>query len=149
MFFILSLETVKYASYFRIFRYQRGDMMLTLKRIFLASGILCVIGILGWTIWYSAIVRPKLVGKPVMRYNTKPQITADDKVDTAVGKKSQIGKNTQEDGTAETHKHPVREGTENATLSSTQKESDQQAHSSETHQHSEEELAKWEQEKKS
>ena len=81
-----------------------------------------------------------------MRYNTESQITTDDTSGAAAVKTSQIEKNTQEDNTTETHKHPEvvshpeREGAENA--SPTQKESDQQTHPSETHQHSEEEWAK-------
>jgi len=99
--------------------------MFTWKRLFLSLGFLFLTAIMGWTTWYFAIVRPKLIAEPVIRYNTKSQITEDDRVDTA-GEKSQISKNA----TAETHKdlkdrsQSVREGNKNATASLTQKESD-------------------------
>ncbi|MDE0482638.1 MAG: hypothetical protein OXI67_08690 [Candidatus Poribacteria bacterium] len=104
--------------------------MFTWKRLFLSLGFLFLIVIIGWTTWYFTIVRPKLIGNPIVLYNTKPQITAADRVNAAVTEKSQIRKNTQENGTAETHKPPkvrsqfVREGNKNATASLTQKESD-------------------------
>lgn len=82
-----------------------------------------------------------------MRYNTKSQITTDDKSESAVLEKTQIGKNTQEDGPAETHKHPKvvspskHEGSENETSSpSKQNEANQHSHSSGTYPYSEEEL---------
>ena len=80
--------------------------MFTWKKIFLASGISCVIGILGWAIWYSAIVRPKLIGDPSMLYNTKSQIITDDTSDAASVETSQGQKLSQEeddDDTTDTH----------------------------------------------
>ena len=71
--------------------------MFTWKKIFLASGISCVIGILGWAIWYSAIVRPKLIGDPSMLYNTKSQIITDDTSDAASVETSQGQKLSQEE----------------------------------------------------
>ncbi len=100
--------------------------MFTWKRLFLSLGFLFLTVIIGWATWYFTIVRPKLIAEPIIRYNTKPQITAADRVDAAAGEKSQIKKN----GTAETHKdlkdrsQSVREGNKNATASLTQKESD-------------------------
>lgn len=104
----------------------RGNRMFTWKRLFFSLGFLLFIVTIGWTIWYFTIVRPKLIAEPIIRYNTKPQITAVDRVDASAGEKSHIKKN----GTAETHKdlkvrsQSVREGNKNATASSTQKELD-------------------------
>ena len=81
--------------------------MFTWKKIFLASGISCVIGILGWAIWYSAIVRPKLIARTrLCCYNTKSQIITDDTSDAASVETSQGQKLSQEeddDDTTDTH----------------------------------------------
>ena len=80
--------------------------MLTWKRFFLASCILCVTVIMGWTIWYFAIVRPKLIGDPITLYNTKSQIITDDTSDAASVETSQGQKLSQEeddDDTTDTH----------------------------------------------
>ncbi len=122
--------------------------MFTWKRLFLSLGSLFMIVIIGWAIWYFAIVRPKLMIEPVVRYNTESQITMDDTSDAAVAGKSHIKKNIQEDNTVQTHKDPKvvsqpgHEGSENAAASPTQKAANQHAHSSETHQHNDEEWAK-------
>ena len=122
--------------------------MFTWKRLFLSLGFLFLIVIIGWTTWYFTIVRPKLIGEPITLYNTKSQITADDTSDTAVIERSHIEKNTQEDGTTETHKdlksinQSVREGAETAAASPTQEGTNQHAHAAGTHSHSEEEWAK-------
>lgn len=71
--------------------------MFTWKKIFLASGISCVIGILGWAIWYSAIVRPKLIAEPVMRYNIESQTTMENTSDAASVETSQGQKISQEE----------------------------------------------------
>ena len=123
--------------------------MFTWKRLIIGSTFLVLLVIIGWTTWYFSVIYPKLTGKPVTIYNTKSQITTENTSDAASVEKSQREKNTQEDYTVETHKHPEivshpeREGAENAAASPTQKESDQHAHSSETHQRSEEELTEW------
>ena len=104
--------------------------MFTPKRLFFSLGFLFLTVIIGWTTWNFIIVRPKLIGNPIVRYNTESQITTNDTVDAAVIEKSQIGKNIKEHDTSETHKEPkvmsqsVREENKNTTASSTQKESD-------------------------
>ena len=122
--------------------------MFTWKRLFFSFGFLFFIVIIGWTTWYFTIVRPKLITEPVIRYNTESHITTDDTSNTAVSGKSHIKKDTPENNTVQTHKHPEnvsqskREGSKNIASSPAQKESDQQAHSSETHLHNDEEWAK-------
>lgn len=125
--------------------------MFTWKRLFLSLGFLFLIVIIGWTTWYFSIVRPKLIGNPIVLYNTKPQITAADKVDAAVTEKSQIRKNTQENGAAETHKsskvrsQSMHEENKNTTASPTQKEPDKDTdhpHKSNDKELTDEELAK-------
>ena len=122
--------------------------MFTWKRIFLSLGFLFLVVIIGWTTWYFVIVQPKLIAEPVIRYNTKSQITTDEKSDAADAGKSHIAKNTQEDNTVQIHKDPKvvsqskREGSEKAASSPTQKAANQHAHPSETHQHNDEEWAK-------
>ena len=125
----------------------RGDLMFTRKHIILGLVLSFLTVIIGWTTWYFVIVRPKLIAEPIIRYNTKSQITTDDKVNTAAGEKSQIRKI----GTAGTHKSPkvrsqsVREGNKNTTASSTQKEPDKyidHPHKSNDKELTAEELAK-------
>lgn len=122
--------------------------MFTWKRLFFSLGSLFMIVIIGWAAWYFAIVRHKLITEPIIRYNTESQITMDDTSDAAVAGKSHIKKNIQEDNTVQTHKDPrvvsqsKREGSEKAASSPTQKAANQHAHSSETHQHNDEEWAK-------
>ncbi len=84
---------------------RRGDIMLTWKRIFLASSILCVTVIIGWTTWYLCIVRPQLVEKPAIKINAKNTRTVDDTPDVTTAKTSQGQKFSQEDDdtTADTH----------------------------------------------
>lgn len=125
----------------------RGDLMFTRKHIILGLILSFLTVIIGWTTWYFVIVRPKLIAEPIIWYNTKSQITTDDKVNTAAGEKSQIRKI----GTAGTHKSPkvrsqsVREGNKNTTASSTQKEPDKYTdhpHKSNDKELTAEELAK-------
>ena len=122
--------------------------MFTWKRLFFSLGFLFLTVIIGWATWYFTIVRPKLIAEPVMRYNTESQTTMENTSDAAVAGKSHIKKDTQEDNTVQTHKHPEnvsqskREGSKNIASSPAQKESDQQAHSSKTHPHNDEEWAK-------
>ena len=72
--------------------------MFTWKKIFLASGISCVIGILGWAIWYSAIVRPKLIARTgLCCYNTESQTTMENTSDAASVETSQGQKISQEE----------------------------------------------------
>ena len=72
--------------------------MFTWKKIFLASGISCVIGILGWAIWYSAIVRPKLIAETgLCVYNTESQTTMENTSDAASVETSQGQKISQEE----------------------------------------------------
>ena len=87
--------------------------MLTWKRFFLASCILCVTVIMGWTTWYFVIVRPKLIGDPITLYNTKPQITRDDTSDVATVETSQGQKISQEDDDDTTDTHAESEGSVN------------------------------------
>jgi len=80
--------------------------MFTWKRLFLSLGFLFLTVIIGWAIWYSAIVRPKLIAEPVMRYNTESQTTMENTSDAASVETSQGQKISQEeddDDTTDTH----------------------------------------------
>ena len=89
--------------------------MFTWKRFFLASCILCVIVIIGWTTWYFTIVHPKLIRESAMQYNynTESRIAANDTPDAASVETSQGPKISQEEGET-VDKHPEGEGPENA-----------------------------------
>lgn len=79
--------------------------MLTWKRIFLASCILCLTVIMGWTTWYFFVVRPKSTVKPAIKvFNTKNVSTMTDTPDAASIETSQGQKLSQEDDdTTDTH----------------------------------------------
>ncbi len=59
-------------------------------------GILAIVVVLGWTTWYFAIVHPKLIAEPIIRYNTESQIAADNTPDATSVKTSQGQKISQE-----------------------------------------------------
>ena len=83
---------------------QRGDIMLTWKRFFLASCILCVTVIMGWTIWYLCVVHPQSNVKPTIKaFNTKNARTAEDTPDDASVETSQEQKISQEGETVDRH----------------------------------------------
>jgi len=86
--------------------------MFTWKRLFLSLGFLFLIIIIGWTTWYFAVVRPKLIAEPIKRYNTESQITTDDTSDTGTVETSQEQKISQEKGET-VNRHAEGEGTEN------------------------------------
>lgn len=80
--------------------------MFTWKRLFLSLGFLFLVIIIGWTTWYYAIVRPKLIAEPIILYNTKSQTTMENTSDAASVETSQGQKISQEeddDDTTDTH----------------------------------------------
>ncbi|MDE0482639.1 MAG: hypothetical protein OXI67_08695 [Candidatus Poribacteria bacterium] len=120
--------------------------MFTWKRLFFSLGFLFFVVIIGWTTWYITIVRPKIISEPVVIYNVKEPKAAKKTTDTLVVKSSEKKNNIQADGdtnkpqNGESQSKVVKEKNDSV---ETKQKLDQNKHSSETHQHSKEDLARW------
>lgn len=120
--------------------------MFTWKRIFLSIGSLFFIVIIGGTTWYITVVRPKIISEPVVTYNVKEPKAAKKTTDSLVVKTSekknkiQADDDTNKPQNSESQSKFVKEKNDSVV---TKQKSDQNKHSSETHQHSKEDLARW------
>lgn len=87
--------------------------MFTWKRLFLRLVFLFLFIVIGWTTWYFAIVRPKLLDNPITVYNSDSHAKSDNTSDAETVNTFQGKKISQEENT--TDKRAKREDPKNTT----------------------------------